>query len=78
MQIPLQDLQGVVLLFHLTTLGFLQPISARQNACYNVSAVTVSDISARVLEKVLYCEIMTYIGNVTTDSQILGLKLSLQ
>ena len=46
MQIPLRDLQGVVLLFHLTILGFFQPISARQNVHYNVSAVTVSDVSA--------------------------------
>jgi len=49
MQIPRQDLQGVVLLFLLTILGFFQPTSARQTACYNVSAVTVSDINARVL-----------------------------
>jgi len=49
MQIPRQDLQGVVLLSLLTILGFFQPTSAHQTACYNVSALTVSDISARVL-----------------------------
>ena len=49
MQRPRRDLQGVVLLSVLTVLGFFQLTSARQNECYNVSAVTVSDISARVL-----------------------------
>ena len=29
-------------------------------------------------EKVLYCEIMTYIGNFANDSKILGVKLSLR
>jgi len=42
MQIPRQDFQGVVLLSYLTILGFFQPIAARQNACYDVSAVNVS------------------------------------
>jgi hypothetical protein len=51
MQILRQDLQGVVLLSHLTILGLLQPTSACQNAWYNVSVVTVSDISARGLGK---------------------------
>lgn len=51
MQIPRQDLQAFVLLSHLTILGFFQPISARQNACSKVSAVTVYDISAGVWGK---------------------------
>jgi len=29
-------------------------------------------------EKVLYCEIMTYIGNFANDSKILGVKFSLR
>jgi hypothetical protein len=77
MHIPRQDLQAVVLLSYLAILGFFQPISARQNACYNVSAVTVSDISARVLGKSALLWDHDVHCNVVTDWKILGMKLSL-